>query len=178
MKTISQNELLKIISESKGAIPVGLFSVTDARARKTGNPYGKIFKLCRAVGFVGANYQRAVENEAARQGENASEFQAESLPWGNWLIQNKVIEHKGELYLRTQTAPGQRRKQPARVTGYLSESLQILSREQVKPFLPESRESSKQQDEAGLSETVWVRTYKFNSIKKIRINGKTYWLKN
>lgn len=178
MKTLSHKELLELIKSSKGAMPVGLMAETDGRARKTGNPHGLIFKRVRAVGFVGASYQKAVENEAGRQGEDASEFQAESLPWGEWVILNKVIFHKGAFYLRTQTTPGQRRNQPARVLAYLAENGNEISCDEAKKFLPAPRESAKQQDEANLTGTVWVRTYAFASIKRIRINGQTYRLKN
>lgn len=177
VKTLFHSELVKILKKSSGAFPVGILAATDAKARKTLNPYGKIFKLVRVVGFVGASYQAAVEREAERQGADANDFQADVLPWGEWAIINKVIAHNEELYLRTQTSPSQRRNQPAKLLMYLTENGQPIEKEKIKHFLPEVRESAKQQDEAGLQSTIWIRTYKFSSIKKIRINGETYWLK-
>lgn len=178
MKTISQNQLLEIIRDSKGALIVGLLTLTDAKARKTNNPFGQIFKQVRSVGFVGADYQKAVERESGRQLTNSNDFQSESLPWGEWLILNKVIIHKGEFYLRTQTTPNQRRKQAAKVLNYRDAGGKFLSFESIKNFLPPVYESAKQQDEAGLDKTVWVRTYKFSSIQKIRINGQTFLLEH
>jgi hypothetical protein len=174
VQKISHKELVEKLSKAQGAVIVGLLALTDARALKTGNPFGKIFKQFRSVGFCGANYQTAVEREANRQGSNAKEFESEKLPWGSWLIPHKIISHKNELYLRTQTTPGNRRKQPVRMLAYRDDTGKFLSREEVKPFLPKATESAKQQDEAGLSETIWVRTYKLNSIQKIRIFGKTF----
>ena len=179
MQTINHKQLYDLIADTKGAAIVGILALTDAKAKKTGNPFPEklVFKMVRAVAFVGANYQSAVEREQGRQGESG-EFIAESLPWGQWAIDNKVIKHKGEFYLRTQSTPGQRRAQAARLLGYFDLGGDELTREQVAPFLPAVYESAKQQGEAGLSNTVWVRAYKFSSLLRIRINGQTYRVKN
>ena len=162
-----------MIAHSKGMLIVGLHALTDSKARKTGNPYGTIYKQVRAVGFVGADYELAVNNEAIRQEQSAT-FKAESLPWGKWLIPHKIIQHDGKLYLRAQTTPGNRRKQAARVVCYRDASGKFLARDDVKPYLPPVRESEKQQRQTGIEKTVWVRTYAFSSIQKIRIAGITY----
>lgn len=175
MKTITHNQLFEMVRDSKGVLIVGIRALTNARTKKTNNPFGEIYKEVSAVGFVGAGYEKAVINEGARQGERV-EWEPESLPWGEWEIINKVINHKGERYLRTQSTPGQRRRQPAKVLAYRNASGHILNKELIKQFLPATRESAKQQD-AGLVETVFIRTYSFNSIKKIRINGETFWVK-
>ncbi len=172
MKTLSHKQLFDTIAASSGVLIVGILALIDARARKTGNPFGVTFKDISAVGFVGADYTKAVEREGARQGEKV-EFDGGPLPWGVWALPNKVIEHRGGYYLRTQSTPGQRRKQAAKVLAYRNASGHVLDREKVKQFLPPVYESAKQQDE-GLTETVWVRTYAFDSIKKIRIAGVTY----
>lgn len=176
MDTLTHNGLVKRIAASKGVLIVGLLALVDCKARKTNNPYGTIFKWIRGVGFVGVDYERAVNREAIRQGETP-EFGTESLPWGEWLLPNKVITHNGNLYLRTQTTPNQRRKQPAKVLRYENDNGFVLSKDEIKQFLPAPRESNKQQEETGIDSTVWVRTYKFDSIYKIRIAGKTYLLK-
>ena len=55
MKHLTQSELIEIIRNSKGAMIVGIEALTDSRAKKTGNTFGKIFKQIRAVAFVGAD---------------------------------------------------------------------------------------------------------------------------
>lgn len=173
MKTITHKQLAEMIAKSQGSLIVGIQALTDAKARKTGNKFGPIFKQVRAVGFVGADYEKAVNREAGRQGEKPR-FEAEKLPWGKWLIPNKLIENNGKLYLRTQSSPGVRRKQPAKVLSYRDAMGKFLSREEIKPFLPPVYESAKQQSETGIDATVWVRTYAFDSIQKIRIAGQTF----
>jgi hypothetical protein len=173
MKKLSYSELINYLANHKGVAMIGLSTLTDAKARKTGNPFGQVFKQCRGVGLVGADYQASVNREGERQGVEA-DYKAESLPWGQWRIPNKVIEHKGQFYLRTQSSPGQRRKSPVRIVAYRNSTGQFLPSEQVKPFLPEAKESSKQESSGLSSGTVWVRTWGFNSIKKVRVNGQTF----
>ena len=174
MKKLTHGQLVALVQATIGALPVGILATTVPKVRITGNPFSLIQKTSRAVGFVGANYERSVNNEALRQGGQA-EFEAAPLPWGKWLIKNKVIVHNGRYYLRTQATPGQRRKQPARVLGYRADGSPV-EYAKVAPFLPKRQESAKQQDETGIDKTVWVSTYAFDSIEKIRINGETYQL--
>jgi hypothetical protein len=172
MKTINHAELIEIIKKSQGALIVGIQALTDAKAKKTNNPFGQIFKQFRTVGFVGADYELAVLNEGFRQNKEI-DFNAGKLPWGVWHLLHKVIVHKGDYYLRTQSTPGQRRMQPARILNYRNAQGEFLSYDEIKDLLPEQKESIKQQM-AGLNKTIWVRTYKFDSIQKIRIAGQTY----
>lgn len=174
MKSLTHSQLINGLKHSKGLAIVGLLTLTDTKAKKTGNPFAlPILKTVRTIGYVGANYEKAVNREANRQGETPA-FEAESLPWGSWLIPGKVIEHNGQFYLRTQTTPGNRRKMPAKVLGYQDAKGNPVTYQEIKQFLPIARESNKQQEETGIQQTVWVRTYAFNSILKIRISGETY----
>jgi hypothetical protein len=173
MQTITHTDLLTKLQTISGNMFVGIEAITDAKARKTDNPHGTIFKHIRAVGTVGADYQTSVNREAIRQG-GLPVFQADSLPWGQWLIPGKVIEHGDKLYLRTQCTPGQRRKQPARVLDYRNEAGQFIARDKAQAFITPRKESAKQQGVTGINQTVWVSTYALDSIRKIRIGGQTY----
>ena len=181
MKTLTHSQFIQILQTRQGAAIVGIEALTDAKARKTGNPHGAIFKHVRAVGFVGADYEKAVQREGARQdAPEAASFEAQSLPWGEWHLAGKVISHKGAFYLRTQSTPGQRNRQPARLLSYRNATGQFLSREAVKPYLPAPSVSARQAS-VGISgdarEQVAVRTYAFSSIRKVRVNGETFELK-
>ena len=48
---------------------------------------------------IGTSYENAVNNRNERI-NGSRDFVAESLPWGQWEIANKVISHKGNYYLR------------------------------------------------------------------------------
>jgi hypothetical protein len=175
VKTLTHSQLVSLISSIRGAAPIGLETVTEAKVRKTGNPFKGIYKECRVVGWVGVRYGDSVNREMTRQGIDGK-FEVEPRPWGQWLVPNKIAEHKGNLYLRTQSTPGTRKRQPAKVLRYRDETGRFLAREEIAPFLVEAS-ASKKQAEAGLidkSDQIMVREYKFDSIKKIRVGGKTY----
>ena len=178
MKTLSYAELIEVLSKP-GATFVCIESLTDAKLLKTGNPLGQVFKKSRAVAMVGARYEASVNRQLEARNDTA-DFKADSLPWGAWLIPNKVITHKGEFYLRTQTTFGQRRVRPAKVR-YVNAEGRFLSRETVAPFLPKASHSVKQEQAGayGLAEKtqVEVRTTKFSNIMRLRLNGETVALK-
>ena len=180
MQTITHKKLAEIIANSTGAMPVGLLTETDAKARKTGNPFGVITKRVRSVGFVGANYEKAVNRESERQGGTV-DFVAKPRPWGEWVIPNKLATHKGGFYLRTQSTPGQRKRNRAKVLFYRGENGQFIPRDEARKFIPEKAISARQLDvgvgQATGGEQVDVREYSFDSILLIRIAGKTYQVK-
>ena len=169
MKALTQDELVQVLRKP-GNVIVGIDSLTDSKARKTGNPFGTIFKRTRCVAMVGAEYGKAVNRQGEREGFKA-EFVADSLPWGEWLIANKVITHKGELYLRTQTTAGMRRKRPA-IVRYIGEDGNPIAREKALEYVPASKGSAKQ-EKCGVYGEVMVRTIKMANILRLRINGET-----
>jgi len=173
---ITHSKLVALLQGNAGAMPVGIVATTDAKARKTGNPHGVITKTVRAVGFVGADYETSVQNQTLAAGVKNPDFQADSLPWGEWLVPSKVIQHKGKLYLRTQTTAGMRRTVSARVLAYRDDKGRFIARDEAQKFLPPVRESAKQADAGleGAKAQVWVRTYAFDSLERIRIAGRTY----
>lgn len=181
MQKITHSKLVEILAQSKGAFPVSLLSETDAKARKTGNPFGQINKISAVRTFTGADYENAVNREANRQGAEG-EFESEGLPdWKEQIVKNKVFRHKteGTLYFRTQTTPEQRKRSRSIVLAYRGPSGQFLKPSEVKPFLP-PKSVSRKQESAGLSskKQVEVREFKFDSIRKIRMNGETFELVN
>jgi hypothetical protein len=89
-------------------------------------------------------------------------------------VRNKVIQHKGALYLRMQTTPGQREAQPATVHAYRDNAGHYLSPDMVKPFLPAPRAVSHTQEAVGLTEGVDVRTFKFENISRVRMGGEQF----
>ena len=177
MKTLNETQLVELLANNKGAMIVGLVTLTDARARKTNNPYGKIYKQVVSTALVGADYEVAVLNEGLRQTDNLIDFKSGKLPYGTWIIPNKVLLAESGLQLRTTNTPNQRKRKQAKVIGWFAENGTRLNYADIKQFLPEKRESAKQQ-ESGLNETVFVRNYKFASILKIRYAGVTYRVKN
>lgn len=183
MNKLTHSELAALITARPGAFPVGILAETDARLLKTGNPNKSVKKTVRTVGFVGANYQKAVRREGERQGaEQAENFVAKPRPWGEWVkgAEGKIATHKGQFYLRTQSTPGQRERARTKVLNYRGENGQFLKFEEVKPFLPAKSYSTRQADVGieGEGQQINVNEYGFSSLKKVRIAGKTYVIEN
>lgn len=173
MKTITHGQLVALVESTQGTAIAGIETTTQEKLNKTGNPYPSILKRCRGVVTIGADYQAGVRREAERQDVNAETFNTSSLPWGEWLVDGKVIAHRGAYYLRTQSTPRQRSAPQVRVLGYFTPKGQAVAKSAIERFMPPKRESKKQTD-AGLTQTVWPRNYKFDSINRIRIAGNTY----
>lgn len=170
MKTLTHSAFIQALASHSGAAFVGLDTLTDSRARKTGNPFGTIYKQARFVGTIGADYGAALNRET-----NGAAFEVAPLPWGEWYTPGKVISHKGGFYLRTQTIGKQRKARPA-VVKYRDASGKFLSRKDVAPFIPAPSHSVKQ-EAVGLSDStvqVQPRNFAFDSILRVRFNGQTF----
>lgn len=179
MKSLTHSQFVALLKSKGGALPVGLRATTDAKLLKTNNPFVGVVKDVRAVGFVGANYERAVQREGVvRQGHSdADAFVVESRPWGQWVsgLESKVATHKGRFYLRTQTTPGMRKRQPAKVIAYRDASGAKLTYADVAPYMP-AKSTSAKQAAVGMDapNQVAVREYAFDSIKVVRVGGRSY----
>lgn len=188
MQKITHAELVKLIVNRPGAFPVGLLAETDARCvkkdRETGEKhnFGDISKISYSVPFVGAKYEAAVNREAVRQ-DGEGDFVALGLPKDReWVpgAEGKVLRSKSNpeiLYLRTQTVPGQRLRNKARVLAYRAENGRFLSKKEVKPFLP-VKSFSQRQAAAGVGDKgegqVDVRDFKFSSLRKVKVGGEVF----
>lgn len=172
MKKITPAQLVERIKTINGNVFVTLETLTDAKARKTGNPFGTILKQSIAHVAIGHNYEAAVNRQGIREDNVPTEaFKANALPWGEWLVPNRLITHKGEIYVRTQTNPNMRHNRAPRVQ-YRDTAGKFLSRAEVKPLLPAKSESARQAAFGNEGE-VTVRTFKLSSIRRIRIGGET-----
>ena len=161
MQTITHDTLAALLRNRLGAVILGLETVTTPKARKGAPPL--IEKVARGSALVGGSYGNAVTKQSGQT------FVPEGLPWGEWLVPNKVITHKGELYLRTIA----RNQKPMR-SHFLSAG-EPIEKEKVAPFLATPAPSARQES-VGLTgkRQVSVRTVKFDNIRTIKIKGETY----
>jgi hypothetical protein len=164
MQTITQNQFVEMLLTRKGANIIGLVTETEPKARKTGNPFKEIKKLVHRTVVTGAKYKEAV----LKQG--ATSFDADPLPYGKFLIENKIILHEGELQLRTvfRNAP-----KPVKIQ-YVADGDEI-AKEVANKYLVKPNPSAKQ-EKVGVTgkKQVKVRNYKLSNIKEIRMNGEIY----
>lgn len=177
---ITTAALAALIESHKGSAILGLDTMTDARPRKTGNPYAKIEKLSRFVGMAGVDYAQAVNREIASESNgHLPTFEAKPLQWGEWADlgngkrSRKLITHKGETYVALTSTRKQRAARKPRVQFY-ADGLPV-DKATVAPYLP-APSASKRQSEVGIEGAAQVerRTFKLSSIKRARFNGKNY----
>ena len=168
-----------MLENHKGAAIVGIDALTNARAKKTGNPYEKVEKLSRFVGFVGMDYAKAVNEELESQGQEST-FKSKPLQWGEWLKDEKgkpskkIITHKGRLYFATTSNRKIRAKRKVKVQFYADGF--PVEKDVVSDFLPVKKTSARQES-AGIKEgerQIQRRTFAISSAKRIRFNGKNY----
>jgi len=162
MKAITKGELATLLSGIRGATFATLITETDARLKKTGNPFGDVRKVSRVNVCLGFQYEAAVNRQRTREGSEA-DFEAAPRQWGQRLPGSMLVEHKGKLYLETKVE---------RSLGcvYLDAKGKELSAEQVAPFLPARSGSSRQETE----KEILVRDYALESIRSLSFGGEQY----
>ena len=161
MKAITQENLQSMLADIRGATFATLVTKTDARLKKTGNPFGNVEKVSRVNVCLGFQYEKAVNRQRAREGTEA-DFEAVPRQWGE-KISPMFIAHKGKIYLETKV-------ERSLSTTYLDSKGQEIPSEAVKPFLPARAESSRQETE----KEILVRDYAMDSILSLSFRGEDY----
>jgi hypothetical protein len=151
---IDHAELLAILKAVNRTMPVTIVAETDARAKK--NPFGKILKKSRVNGFIAYGYENIVNNKLKKIGQTP-DFEAGERKWGEHY--NTQLIMKGNKYYLPIYI------QRVFDTIYFIKDGQILTKEQVKPYLPSFKE-----------EFVIHREYTTTNIKEITINGVHYYI--
>lgn len=115
------------------------------------------------------SYENAVNNRGAKEQGAPIDFVAAPLSWGSWLegFVNKVIEHKGDLYLRFYGLKNGKVENEYFVGGKAATEEQVAL---IKQFT--ERGEVKSQASAGLTENqVIARNVKFSNIVSVKMNG-------
>lgn len=164
---IPKNRLYQVLVEPKGATFVTLTALTDARAKKTNNPFGKINKLTKLNCMVNFNYDEGVRRRLLAEGKDPETFQ----PGSSWhepvFDQGRltpICKHKqeGSLYLRVAIL------KVLEAPRYFTQDGKEIDREKIKEFLP----APSTYDNQGLEEPLRFACYKLDSIKELIINGE------
>ena len=164
------NEILSVLNTIKVGTFCEVHSLTEPKMRKTGNPFNghKVQKMTIQTLQWGYNYENGVNNRL----NGGTTFVAEPLKWGEWLIPNKVITHKGKLYARFYKVDNDTKPNVM----YLIDGV-IATDEQeetIKSFLIAPSQSNRQA-EVGLTEhQVKPRDFAFDSIIGLAVNGEMY----
>ena len=167
--------LIEMISNVKGCQFANITFIGDGGIpKKVIN--GKVTKIVKTECQLNYSYENAVNNRLEKIGEERN-FKAQSLPYGEWIkgYENKLIEHKNEIYLRYYNVPNKK----ADETIWLVDDRLATDEEKALIFsylkAKKEKEESKTQFEKGLKENqVQVRTTKVKNIIRLAVNGCEY----
>lgn len=161
MKALTATTLIELLGTVKGATFATLITETDARLKKTGNPFGDVRKVSRVNVTLGFQYENAVNRQRTREGTDA-DFEAAPRQWGE-RISPMLIGHKGKTYLETKVE---------RSLGYtyLDATGKELTPEEIAPYLPAKSANSRQETE----KEILVRDYALESIRSLSMGGEQY----
>ena len=100
-------DLLQMLKDTKGGFATIVSRIEKKgtkKSRLTGEPFESVFIgpiVVEKTEYVNIklSYEAAVNRQRTRE-DIEPDFVSELLPWGEWVIPNLVIVHKGEYYLR------------------------------------------------------------------------------
>ena len=166
MKTLtkpSAQSIIDLLLNYSGHGFVGLTTLTDARALKTGNPFGKILKKTKLTANIGFHYKNSLVNQAKREGKDTN-FDIQPRRWGVRMENAPLVKHKGKHYLEYKA-------ESVQSVEYFDEQGNSLSAEQVAPFLPKKRHSATQDK---LDKKVILRDVDVENILSLRISKRVF----
>lgn len=155
--------IIDLLINYNGHSFVGLTTLTDARAKKTGNPFGKILKKTRLLANIGFHYSNSLDNQAKREGKEI-DFDIKPRRWGVRLPNTPLVEHKGKHYLEYKA-------EDVQSVEYFTEEGEQIEKSQIEEFLPKPRHSSTQDD---LDKKIILRDVAIENIISLRISKKVY----
>ncbi len=172
---ITVSELSLILQKIDGSSPTAIFMVTrtDAKLKKTGNPYRDevVLKSSSYIARVNVNYTNAVNNQLEREGKER-DFQAQE----NWHAK-KYDSYNGCVAMK---AEGDKKQEylffvtdRVKRNGFLLNGKQVKSQveiETIKQFLPTYSAPTNQ----GTEKAIQVQTIKLENISLLKLKGKIY----
>lgn len=178
----TDQDLASLIGKFKGCSMATVETTTVPKmtvySRKDATPFYRLYKgkvLCTSTRYVslGNNYETSVNNRLSKEEHpGAGVFEAESLPWGEWLPGSRVlIAHKGTLYIRLSYLNANGQYEQRR---YHYEDGRDLTEEEIArlpEFLPLPKKDSGRQ---GTEDAVKVITTKLSGITRMTVDGKKY----
>lgn len=163
-------QLVKLLKGLKGGTLVTLTTLTPVRIENCPIK-GHILKWCKQTMQVGVSYENAINIRLSRLGFGQT-FKSNPLPYGKWLIPNRVIDYNGRKYARFYPVRNANTKVCYFIDGRFAtakESEVISMYEQYNAMY------SDKQKRHGLSENqVELRNYRFESILGLTAEGNSY----
>lgn len=130
---------------------------------------GEVTKRFEGEIQLNYSYENAVNNRLEKQGDERS-FSSMPLQWGVWELDNKVILHKGERYMRYYLLKGNKAKVEYFVDGRVANENEI---EIIKSYVNKSY-SNRQAKDGLIENQVMPKAVKFTNILELCVGGERY----
>lgn len=167
-----ENKVFNLVSNVKNCQFANITYISDGgipqKVLGKGNVVTKIVKTDCQINY---SYENAVNNRLAKQGDEKN-FIAQSLPWGNWVENqvNKLIEYKGNLYLRYYDVKNADITSLWLVNGRIATTEEF---EKIINYLKSKKTTIETQAKKGLTENqVKPKVVKASNIIRLAVNGK------
>jgi len=176
-------DLTKMLFDVKGTSACSMELTTEikhnVKCRTTGMKWvetfkGEVYRTYKEYGNFNFSYENAVNNQRVREG-NTNHFTSAPLPWGEWVagMENKVITHKGDFYLRYYVGMNANSKADKDVIYHYVDGTELTDEEieMLDGFMPPPKPKSNTQE---IVKEVEPRVVKMNGINALTVKGVTY----
>lgn len=134
---------------------------------------GVVEKVVTLQALIGGSYTNAINNRLAKLGIENVEWIDAPLKWGEWVVKNKIISHKGEFYLRYYPLPNTKVNVTYLVDGKLATEDQAKV---IKSYIASKSTTSAKQDSVGINgkNQVMCRSVKFSGVNYLHADHQHY----
>jgi hypothetical protein len=177
MKQTHQNALISLLGSVNGASFITIDTCTEPAMTKTlggrgkdaiPNPhYGRVKKVMTDANVMvfqnkkTNGYEAMIQRRLTAEGKDPSSFELGPRKWGTRLPDLPIVEHNGNYYLEVIFL------KPGKSQYYLDD--QPVNPEQIQGLRPVS-----DSEQGGLDNKVTIRTFGFDSITQIKIDGTVF----
>lgn len=173
MKTtveITENELVDLLTNNKGATPISLQYVTKPKINKEGkNIFGEVTRIANIQAFLGTNYENSVNRQLQRE-EKEAKFEAKPLWNGKGIrINFSLAKHSetGKFYMSY--LPLKTLK-----SFHFDQFTNLIPNDVVKQYFYQSSNNNQQ----GTEKEIFHREIGIENIRKFKMKGCTYIVKH
>lgn len=174
VKTITPAKLTQILLDRKIRTGMSLFASitieTDARLKKTGNPYPNVRKQSKMTVMLNTKYVSRVHNQLEREGRDKEDYVAgrNTMPLTFGENNNIVGFFNGQAVLQFSPFDNSHPE----VT-YFTEEGFIVKKEDIEAFMPKSNREPVYNNQGTEKEIIWRKTYMEN-VLEMTLDGVKY----
>ena len=177
MKKVTEKELAQILLETKIVKGMPMFAsilqatkpkctVKSRTNKDIKNPYTSVLKVSKVAILLNSEYEKAVTNQLAKEGKDASEYEKgqNTMPLVFGENNQFIGIYNGEFVLQYRPNDNIKAK-----TKFICDS-KIVDKSKLVDFLPIEKHAENQGTER---EILWRKIY-LKNISKLTVNGQTY----